>query len=93
MDKGQAECTSPQRRTDQETLSGLDQPPKYVSPTLTYNYERDYSFKKKQHVSILILDGRVSVPYQEYDKHVAWIQHGAEIGAAKLYYDKTRKQF
>ncbi|GAC1556561.1 MAG: hypothetical protein NVS2B2_12830 [Ktedonobacteraceae bacterium] len=72
---------------------GLDQPPKYVSPTLTYNYERDYSFKKKQHVSILILDGRVSVPYQEYDKHVAWIQHGAEIGAAKLYYDKTRKQF
>src|SRR6266481_7327836 len=24
---------------------GLDQPPKYVSPTLTYNYKYDYSFK------------------------------------------------
>ncbi len=72
---------------------GFDQAPKYVSPTLTYNYERDYSFKKEQHVSILTLDGRVSVPYQGYNKHVAWIQHGAEIGAAKLWYDKPRKQF
>ncbi|GAC1615516.1 MAG: hypothetical protein NVS4B11_02600 [Ktedonobacteraceae bacterium] len=72
---------------------GLDQAPKYVSPTLTYNYERDYSFKKEHHVSILTLDGRVSVAYQGYDKHVAWIQHGAEIGAAKLYYDKPQKQF
>src|SRR6266404_28768 len=25
---------------------GLDQPPKYVSPTLTYNYHRDYSLKE-----------------------------------------------
>ncbi len=72
---------------------GLDQAPKYVSPTLTYNYERDYTFKKEQHVSILTLDGRVSVPYQGYNKHVAWIHHGASIGAAKLYYDKPRKQF
>ena len=72
---------------------GLDQAPKYVSPTLTYNYERDYSFKREQHVSILTLDGRVSVPYQGYNKHVAWIQDGAEIGAAKLYYDKPHKQF
>ena len=72
---------------------GLDQAPKYVSPTLTYNYERDYSFKRTQHVSILTLDGRVSVPYQGYHKHIAWIQHGAQIGAAKLYYDKPHKQF
>ena len=72
---------------------GLDQAPKYVSPTLTYNYERDYSFKKEQHVSILTLAGRISVPYQGYNKHVAWIQHGAQIGAAKLFYEKCRKQF
>ena len=72
---------------------GLDQAPKYVSPTLTYNYERDYSFKKEQHVSILTLDGRVSVPYTGYSKHVAWIQHGAEIGAAKLWYDKPKKTY
>src|SRR5437762_9701125 len=37
---------------------GLDQPPKYVSPTLTYNYHRDYSLKPDQQVSILTLSGR-----------------------------------
>ena len=35
----------------------------------------------------------MSIPYQGYNKHVAWIQHGAEIGAAKLFYDKPHKQF
>src|SRR5579864_5977720 len=29
---------------------GLDQAPKYVSPTLTYQHRKDYSFKKEQHV-------------------------------------------
>src|SRR5256712_1984171 len=72
---------------------GLDKPPKYVSPTLTYNYQRDYSFKTEQRVSILALDGRVVVPYTGYNKHVALIQEGASIGAAKLWYDKPRKQF
>ena len=38
---------------------GLDKPPTYVSPTLTYNYQRDYSFKTEQRVSLLALDGRV----------------------------------
>lgn len=72
---------------------GLDTPPRYVSPTLTYQYHKDYSFKKEQHVSILALNGRVVIPYTGYHKHVALIQHGAEIGAAKLWYDKPRKQF
>jgi len=72
---------------------GLDAAPKYVSPTLTYNYQRDYSFKQEQHVSILTLSGRVIVPYTGYSKHVDLIQHGAEIGAAKLWYDKPKKQF
>src|SRR6266581_1309799 len=72
---------------------GLDKPPKYVSPTLTYQYKKDYSFKSDQHLSILTLDGRVIVSYTGYDKHVALIQQGAEIGAAKLWYDKPRKQF
>ncbi len=72
---------------------GLDKPPKYVSPTLTYNYQRDYSFKTEQRVSILALDGRVVVPYTGYNKHVALIGEGASIGAAKLWYDKPRKQF
>ena len=72
---------------------GLDQAPKYVSPTLTYNYHRDYSLKEDAQVSILTLDGRVIVPYTGYTKHVALIGHGAHIGAAKLWYDKPKSQF
>src|SRR2546423_13352010 len=72
---------------------GLDTAPKYVSPTLTYNYHRDYSLKPENQVSILTLDGRVILPYTGYSKHVALLQHGASLGAAKLWYDKPRKQF
>ena len=72
---------------------GLDQPPKYVSPTLTYNYRRDYSLKSDQQVSILTLDGRIVVSYTGYQKHLALIQQGTHIGAAKLWYDKPHKQF
>ncbi len=72
---------------------GLDQAPKYVSPTLTYHYGHDYSFKKDQHVSVLSLDGRVIVPYTGYDEHLDLIQKGAQIGAAKLWYDKPKKRF
>jgi putative transposase len=85
-----------QARRDGRTkkrYKGLDQAPQYVSPTLTYNYQRDYSFKKDQQVSILTLDGRVAVPYTGYNKHVELIHQGTEIGAAKLWYDKPRKQF
>ena len=72
---------------------GLDKAPKYVSPTLTYQYGKDYSFKKEQQVSILTLEGRVMVPYSGYDKHVALVQKGAQIGAAKLWYDQPKKRF
>src|SRR5438067_1607533 len=72
---------------------GLDKPPKYVSPTLTYQSGKDYSFKKEQHVSILTLEGRVVLAYTGYEKHVSLIPNGAEIGAAKLWYDKPKKQF
>jgi putative transposase len=72
---------------------GLDQAPKYVSPTLTYNYQRDYSLKSEQRVSILTLEGRVMVSYSGYDHHITLIQYGAKIGAAKLWYDKSHKQF
>jgi putative transposase len=72
---------------------GLDQAPKFVSPTLTYQLGHDYSFKTDHRVSILTLSGRVILPYTGYDKHVALIEHGTHIGAAKLWYDKPRKQF
>src|SRR5260221_10635491 len=72
---------------------GLDRAPKYVSPTLTYNYHRDYSMKPDHQVSILTLDGRVLVPYTGYNKHIALLQAGAQMGAAKLWYDKPHKHF
>ncbi|GHO73512.1 transposase [Ktedonobacter sp. SOSP1-85] len=72
---------------------GLDKAPTFLSPTLTYQYKKDYTFKKEQQVSLLTLEGRVKVPYTGYDKHVALIQRGAQIGASKLWYDKPKKQF
>jgi len=85
-----------QARKDGRTkkrYKGLDQAPKYVSPTLNCVYGHDYTFKKEHVVSIATLNGRIKVPYQGYSKHLALIQKGTEIGEAKLYYDKPRKQF
>src|SRR5215471_15188320 len=72
---------------------GLDKAPKYVSPTLTYNFHRDYSLKEENQVSILTLAGRVLIPYTGYQEHVALLHNGARIGAAKLWYDKPRRRF
>ena len=47
---------------------GLDKAPRYVSPTLTYNFHRDYSLKEENQVSILTLAGRVIVPYTGYQE-------------------------
>jgi len=47
-------------------FKGLDQAPRYVSPTLTYNYGRDYGFKTEQRVSVLTLQGRVILDYKGY---------------------------
>ncbi len=84
-----------QRKAGQtkKRYKGLDQAPKYVSPTLTYQYKKDYSFKADHHLSVLTLSGRVIVPYTGYSEHVALIEQGVEIGAAKLWYDKPKKQF
>jgi len=71
----------------------LDAPPTFVSPTLTYQHRKDYSFKANQQVSILTLDGRVMVSYQGYHEHVKLLQRGAEMGTAKLWYDKAHKQY
>jgi putative transposase len=72
---------------------GLDKAPKFISPTLTYNYQRDYSFKTDHQVSMLTLSGRVIVAYSGYDEHTKLIEQGAHIGAAKLWYDKPKKRF
>jgi putative transposase len=72
---------------------GLDQAPRFVSPTLTYQLGHDYSFKRVHRVSILTLQGRVVLPYTGYEQHVRLLEQGAHIGTAKLWYDKPRKQF
>jgi len=72
---------------------GLDQAPSYVSPTMQYTYERDYTFKSEQQVSLTTLEGRLTLSYQGYHPHVALIQHGAGIGDAKLWYDQPKKHF
>ena len=72
---------------------GLDQAPKYVSLTLTYQYKKDYSFRLEHEVSILTLAGRLHVPYTGYSAHLDLIKKGAEIGAAKLWYGKPHQQF
>jgi IS605 OrfB family transposase len=74
-------------------FKGLDKAPNYVSPTLTYNFGRDYTLKADQQVSILTLEGRIIASYQGYAKHVALLQQGATLGAAKLWYDRSRKRF
>jgi putative transposase len=74
-------------------FKGLDKPPKYVSPTLTYVEGRDYGFKTGNQVSILTLQGRLLVSYHGYSKHVALIQEGAERGSVKLWYDQRNKHF
>ncbi len=72
---------------------GLDQPPHYFSPTLTYQQGRDYGFKTAQRVSILTLSGRLILPYSGYARHMALIGKGAALGTAQLWYDPHKKRF
>jgi putative transposase len=74
-------------------FKGLDNAPKYVSPTLIYVYGHDYTLKTEQRVSVLTRAGRVIVPYRAYSKHLALLRQTAEIGEAKLWYDQAKKWF
>ncbi len=81
------------KKITRKRFKGLDKPPKYSSPTVQYTYERDYTFQRNQQVSIGTLNGRITIPYQGYDKHVARIRQGATLGDAKLCYDRPKKRF
>jgi hypothetical protein len=74
-------------------FKGLDQPPHYSSPTVQYTYERDYTFQCDSRVSVGTLNGRISLPYQGYEHHLARIRQGATIGDARLWYEKPKKTF
>jgi hypothetical protein len=74
-------------------FKGLDKPPHYVSPTLSYVLGRDYTLKAAGEVSVLTLAGRVVLPSQGYVRHLAWLRQGAQIGGAKLWYDQAKKRF
>jgi putative transposase len=72
---------------------GLDKAPKYVSRTCTLNYQRDYSFKTNQQVSVITLEGRIVVDYDGYNKHLALIANGSKIGAAQIVYQRSSKTY
>src|SRR5215472_7374250 len=74
-------------------FKGLDKPPHYVSPTVTYVYGRDFTFKTAGQVSVLTLSGRIVLSYQGWNRHLAWLQQGAAVGGAKLWYDRAKHHF
>ncbi|MGL4883872.1 MAG: RNA-guided endonuclease InsQ/TnpB family protein, partial [Waterburya sp.] len=71
---------------------GLDQAPKFISRTCTLNYKRDYSFVKGK-VSLITLSGRIKVNYSGYSKHLELIKSGVEVGASRIWYDKSKKNY
>jgi putative transposase len=81
------------KKITKKRFKGLDKPPRYSSPTVQCVYKHDYTFKRNQQVSIGTLDGRISIPYQGYDEHIALIGHGASISDGKLWYDRVKKIF
>ncbi|MBV9230603.1 MAG: transposase [Chloroflexi bacterium] len=81
------------KKITKKRFKGLDKPPKFSSPTVQYTFGHDYSMKCARRVSICTLDGRITVAYQGYQKHIDLVRHGASIGDAKLWYDKPRKTF
>jgi putative transposase len=71
----------------------LDKPLKFTSRTCTLNYQRDFSFKTGQKVSICTLSSRVVVDYSGYSKHLEYINNGANIGASKIYYSRYTRTY
>jgi putative transposase len=82
-----------ENKATRKRFKGLDKASIFISPTVTYNFGYDYGFKSGQQVSIRTLEKRTIIPYQGYKKHIALIQQGATFKAARLWYDKRRKQF
>jgi putative transposase len=54
---------------------------------------RDYTFQCDSRVSVGTLNGRISITYQGYEKHIALMRQGGTIGDAKLWYDRSKQRF
>src|SRR5215469_15125599 len=91
--KAKKNAEARRRGYTKKRFRGLDKPPHYVSPTLSYVYGRDYSLRQGQQVSLLTLAGRIHVGYQGCRKHMALLQQGAQLGGAKLWFDRRKKRF
>jgi putative transposase len=74
-------------------FKGLDKPPHYVSPTVTYVSGRDFTFKSARQASMNTLAGRVLVSYQGWSRHLTLLQQEVAIGGAKLWYDRAKHRF
>ena len=74
-------------------FKGLDEAPKYISRTCNLNYLRDFTFKSNQQVSIITLNGRITINYSGYSKHLELIKSGSRIGGAKIFYSKPSKTY
>lgn len=74
-------------------FKGLEKAPKYASRTVTLNYQRDYSFKSDQMVSLGTLNGRIIVHYDGWSKHLDLIKACPNIGAAKIVYQRSSKTY
>lgn len=74
-------------------FKGLDEAPKFISRTCNLNYLRDFTFKPNQLISVITLQGRITINYFGYNKHLELIKSGCKIGGAKIYYSKLSKTY
>src|SRR5260221_11020279 len=82
--KVQANTAARAAGTTKKRYRGLDQVPKYVAPTLTYNSRRDYSVKIGRRVSVLTLQGGGIPPHTRHSRPRGLIPQGAPPGAAQI---------
>jgi hypothetical protein len=94
MDETQEERGASSGQDHQETRKAAwTSLPRTVLQPSSIPDAQDYTFQCDSRVSVGTLHGRISIPYQGYDKHIARIRQGATIGDAKLWYGRQKKQF
>lgn len=82
-----------QKGWTKKRYKGLDKAPKFSAGTVEMQYNRDFSWSKGNKVSIKTLGSRIKLDFKGYSKHLDLISKGAEVGAAKLWWDRTSKQW